>query len=82
MRKGGAHAEKSADAVAAKVASEERRACQHAPLWPMKVPILTHVSKQVAPSQTERTEPTNPRSLHLVAWDCCLQTSSIMFAQC
>ncbi len=34
------YAEKSADAVAARVASEERRACQHAPLWPMNVPIL------------------------------------------
>lgn len=35
-----AYAEKSAEAVAASIASEERRACQHAPLWPMKVPIL------------------------------------------
>lgn len=34
------YAEKSADPVAARLASEERRACQTAPLWPMKVPIL------------------------------------------
>lgn len=33
-------AEKSADAVQAMVASLERRACQQAPLWPMKEPIL------------------------------------------
>ena len=39
-----AYAEKSAEAVAASVASEERRACQHAPLWPMKVPILRCIS--------------------------------------
>ena len=39
-----AYAEKSAEAVAASVASEERRACQHAPLWPMKVPILCCIS--------------------------------------
>lgn len=39
------YAEKSAEPVAARVASEERRACQTAPLWPMNVPILTRVSK-------------------------------------
>lgn len=38
------YAEKSADAVAASVASEERRACQHAPLWPMNVPIQSPVT--------------------------------------
>lgn len=38
------YAEKSADPVAARVASEERRACQTAPLWPMNVPILLLVS--------------------------------------
>ena len=41
---GSAYAEKSAEAVAAKDASVERRACQHAPLWPIKVPILSKVS--------------------------------------
>ena len=44
MGRGCTHAEKSADPVAANVASEERRACQTAPLWPMKVPILGVVS--------------------------------------
>ena len=39
-----AYAEKSAEAVAARVASLERRACQHAPLWPMKVPILSPIN--------------------------------------
>ncbi len=39
-----AYAEKSAEAVAAKLASLERRACQQAPLWPMNVPILSGVS--------------------------------------
>ena len=39
------NAEKSAEAVAAIVASEERRACQQAPLWPMNVPILAKVSE-------------------------------------
>lgn len=38
--KGVTYAEKSADPVAARVASDERRACQTAPLWPIKVPIL------------------------------------------
>ena len=46
------YAEKSAEAVAASVASEERRACQHAPLWPMKVPILCRISS--AGSQTDQ----------------------------
>ncbi len=41
---GDTYAEKSAEAVAASVASEERRACQHAPLWPMNVPILCSIS--------------------------------------
>jgi len=45
--RGGTHAEKSADPVAAKVASGERRACQTAPLWPMKVPILDMVSESL-----------------------------------
>lgn len=39
-----AYAEKSAEPVAARVASVERRACQTAPLWPMKVPILSIIS--------------------------------------
>lgn len=43
-RESGAYAEKSADAVAAIVASDERRACQHAPLWPINVPILKHIN--------------------------------------
>lgn len=43
----GTHAEKSADPVAARVASGERRACQTAPLWPMKVPILDIVSDRL-----------------------------------
>ena len=34
------YAEKSAAAVAAMLASAERRACQTAPLWPINVPIL------------------------------------------
>ena len=38
------YAEKSADPVAASVASVDRRACQTAPLWPMNVPILQVVS--------------------------------------
>ena len=41
------YAEKSAEAVAAMVASEERRACQQAPLWPMKVPILFDMSPEI-----------------------------------
>ena len=38
-----AYAEKSADPVAASVASEESLACHTAPLWPMKVPILVQL---------------------------------------
>ena len=37
---GQSYAEKSADPVAASVASDESSADQQAPLWPMKVPIL------------------------------------------
>lgn len=36
------YAEKSAAAVAAMLASAESRACQTAPLWPKKVPILVN----------------------------------------
>ena len=39
------YAEKSADPVAAIVASAESLACQTAPLWPRKVPILFHIAQ-------------------------------------
>lgn len=40
------YAEKSAAAVAAIFASADKRACQTAPLWPTKVPILIRLSLQ------------------------------------
>jgi len=41
------HAEKSADPVAARFASADSRACQTAPLCPMKVPILKMIEFNV-----------------------------------
>lgn len=38
------HAEKSAEPVAARLASDERRACHTAPLCPINVPILCQLS--------------------------------------
>lgn len=38
------HAEKSAEPVAARLASDERRACHTAPLCPINVPILCPLS--------------------------------------
>ena len=64
------YAEKSADAVAAIVASAERRACQHAPLWPIKVPILRIVTFNILGSsinQTHQSPVTPSRSIGLLS---------------
>ena len=39
-----AYAVKSAEAVAARLPSEDRRPCQHAPLCPRNVPILSCIN--------------------------------------
>ena len=66
----GTHAEKSAEAVAARVASVDRRACQQAPLWPIKVPILLHINFDVLNSDDNPTyqSPVTPsRSIGLLS---------------